>query len=229
VTCCRDLGEPDGQGEDDTVGYGSGTCSPGATVLGRGLGLGLVSAVAPATSAEPGVEVASGLDVALPVGVGVTLGVVEGVVVGVGLVLGLGLWLGVDEGVDAGDVLGDEEGLLFLLPGDGLQLADEPTLPEPGIHDPPGRMPPGSSVALPLTRGRPPLPAELDVWKNGSWSAPVWEIACGSSRAANTPAATTKIAVPIAAAGRSQPSCRARPLPVPVPAGRNRSATGRSA
>jgi hypothetical protein len=57
-------------------------------------------------------------------------------------------------------------------------------------------------------------------WLHGRLIEPLEEIACGSVITANAPAATTKIAVPIAAAGRSHAY---RDLAWPGPAGLNRS------
>jgi hypothetical protein len=57
-------------------------------------------------------------------------------------------------------------------------------------------------------------------WLHGRLIDPLEEIACGSVITANAPAATTKIAVPIAAAGRSHAYLD---LAWPEPAGLNRS------
>src|SRR5262249_22185392 len=65
-----------------------------------------------------------------------------------------------------------------------------------------------------------PGPPEAACWLHGIVIDPLEEIACGSVITANAPAATAKIAVPIAAAGRSQAY---RDLACPGSAGRNRS------
>jgi hypothetical protein len=78
----------------------------------------------------------------------------------------------------------------------------------------------------------PGLPAPVTGpvgWTQGRKEAlPLEEMACGSVMIAKAPAATTKIAVPIAAMGRSQPKW-GPPRPGSAAAGRNRSRTDQKA
>jgi hypothetical protein len=155
-------------------------------------------------------EAAEGVGVLADPGSGVVVSDVDGVGLSVGGVVVTG---GVETGVllaGGGDVLGE-------VLGDG-EVLPEPERPD-GLHvevaaDTPGWAPPGPvALGLPVTNCEPPpFSAELPVlwadpsfWLHGSVIEPLEEMACGSVITAKAPAATTKMAVPIAATGRSQP------------------------
>lgn len=149
----------------------------------------------------------------------VTLG--DGSVVGVAESVGVidGEVLAVAGGVELPDVLG--VGLALpdgVVPG-LLHRDDAAGLPA-AVPDGPAEWPPLARWEAECAAAWAELPVAA-CWVQGSEMEPVDEIACGSVITARMPAAITKIAVPIAAAGRSQPY---RDLACPDgSSGRNRS------
>jgi hypothetical protein len=89
---------------------------------------------------------------------------------------------------------------------------------------------PGNCVAPPFSPEAPAFPLELVGWVQGKIvkAEPLEEMARGSVMIAKAPAATTKIAVPMATIGRSQPK-RGPGWPGSTSAGRKRSMTDQKA
>jgi hypothetical protein len=223
------VGEPDGHGDlvRDWLGRpdaGFSLLAVNPVVPGTG-GAEIVAEPSPATAAAELTEAVAVLAVPGLVVVGVGDGdvVTGGVVVG-GVVVG-GVVLPAGDGV-----------VLLELPGDGLPVpgsgpltrlhfdAAEDAAAVPLAPAAAARLE-DSGEAPSAAADRPPpageLPPDCVSWEKNPL---LDDMACGSVRMAKAPAATTKMAVPMAATGRSQPS-RDRAWPGPAATGRKRSTT----
>jgi len=215
----------------DAQGLGDGDLLPvGLGLTAEPLGEALGSGVAEPVGLAEGVAVGVGLVVRVGLTVGLGLSVGLGLTVGLGLSVGLGLTVGL--GLPVGVVVELGLGLAagLVLPGVGVaQFADALSFPVGLPGEAPFAVGPSASgLPAPDTPALPPSPLAPPPMTpmKGRLRVPD-EIACGSVVTARAPAATTKTAVAIAAAGRSH-AARCGPCAGLGRAGLKSSVTGLS-